>query len=236
MISELREAYIFAQLDEHQLQRVLGMCRRVSLQDGETLFEVGDEAKRFFLVKSGHIKLSRISVSGNEKVIELVSPGYTFAEALMFGERPRYPVRSTAIGKAELIAVESKPFLDLLRESTDTCFRLMNDMSVRLRRMIKEIDDLTLQSAKGRVAGFLCGKIMESEGVRSEVELEMPKGVLASRLSVKPETFSGILHTFNEEGLLRVEGGRIKILDVEGLKEYAESAGFCGQHFGPAKS
>ncbi len=235
MISELRDAYIFAQLDDDQLQRVGQMCRRISLNDGETLFEMGDEAKRFFLVQSGHMKLYRLSVSGNEKVIEVVSPGHTFAEALMFGERPRYPVTAAAIGATRLIAVESRPFLDLLSESTATCFRLMTDMSVRLRRMIKEIDDLTLQSARSRVAGYLWG-MANVRGARDEVELEMPKGVLASRLSIKPETFSRILHAFSDEGLVRVEGGRIRILDAAGLHACAEPTGFCGQSFGPGKT
>jgi CRP-like cAMP-binding protein len=236
LISELRDAYIFAQLDDDQLQRVQRMCRRVALNDGETLFEMGDEAKRFFLVQSGHMKLYRLSVSGNEKVIEVVSPGHTFAEALMFGERPRYPVTAGAIGATQLIAVESRPFLDLLSESTATCFRMMTDMSVRLRRMIKEIDDLTLQSARSRVAGYLWGMSTVQGGTRDEVELEMPKGVLASRLSIKPETFSRILHAFTEEGLVRVEGGRIRILNAVGLQACAEPTGFCGQSFGPGNS
>ena len=236
MLEDLRKAYLFAQLDDVQLARVQAMSKAVSLSDGEALFEVGDEAKRFFLVRSGQIKLSRVSMQGNEKVIEVVPQGYTFAEALIFGERPRYPVRSTAIGRTEVIAIDSRKFVELLRESIDTCFRVMADMSVRLRRMIKEIDDLTLQSAKGRVAGFLCGKFTFDGQKRFELKLETPKGVLASRLSVKPETFSRILHAFSEEGLVKVKGGSIEILDPEGLRAHAESSGVCGQHFGPARS
>ena len=182
------------------------------------------------------MKLARLSRSGNEKVIEVVSPGYTFAEALMFGERPGYPVRSTAIGATELIAIDSKRFLELLRESVDTCFRVMADMSVRLRSMIKEIDDLTLQSAKGRIAGFLCGQTLYHGETREAFDLETPKCILASRLSVKPETFSRILHAFSEEGLVKVKGGRIEILNAEGLRAHAESSGVCGQHLGPRKS
>ncbi len=234
MSTELKSAYLFSQLDEEQLQRVIAMGQPISLMDGEALFEVGDEAKRFFLVSDGQIKLSRLSLNGNEKVIEVVVAGYTFAEALMFSERPAYPVRATALGNTHLIAIDSRRFRELLRESVDTCFRVMGDMSMRLRMMIKEIDDLTLQSATGRVAGFLCGQYMYKGRERVEFDLTTPKGVLASRLSVKPETFSRILHNFSDQGLVNVSGGHIQILNAVGLKKHAESSGICGQKFGPA--
>ncbi|MES9858549.1 MAG: Crp/Fnr family transcriptional regulator [Sedimenticola sp.] len=234
MSVELKSAYLFSQLNEEQMARVIGMGQKISLQEGEALFEVGDEARRFFLVTEGQMKLSRLSMNGNEKVIEVVSEGHTFAEALMFSERPAYPVRATALGNAKLIAIDSRRFRDLLSESVDTCFRVMGDMSMRLRMMIKEIDDLTLQSATGRVAGFLCGQYMYKGQERVEFDLTTPKGVLASRLSVKPETFSRILHNFADQGLVHVSGGHIQILNAVGLKKHAESSGVCGQQFGPA--
>ncbi len=234
MAFDLRDTYLFSQLDEQQLERVRGMSHRVTLEDGEALFEIGDPAKRFFMVTEGQIKLSRLSMNGNEKVIEVVSAGFTFAEALMFQERPHYPVRAVAIGSTSLLSIDSMAFLKLLRESVDTCFRLMGDMSQRLRQLIKEIDDLTLQSATGRVAGFLCGKYMNRGETRVAFDLDTPKGVLASRLSVKPETFSRILSNFSSQGLVRVKGGHIEILDPDRLREYAQSSGVCGQALGSA--
>ena len=232
--TELKDAFLFSKLNDDQLARVQAMSQEIVLEDDEALFEAGDPARRFFLVKEGQMKLSRLSLSGNEKVIEVVAPGHTFAEALMFSDQPTYPVRATSIGGTVLVAIESKVFLDLLRESVDTCFRVMGDMSMRLRRMIKEIDDLTLQTATGRVAGFLCGKYTYKGQTRIEFDLDTPKGVLASRLSVKPETFSRILHNFIDQQLVRVKGGHIEILDPNGLRKHAESSGICGQNLGPS--
>ncbi len=236
MQEKLRKAYLFSNFDDAQLKRVEVMVQVVSLADGEALFQEGNEAKRFFLVTEGQIKLSRISLAGNEKVIEVVRPGYTFAEALMFMEYPQYPVNASALGKTELLAIDSKAFRMLLRESVDTCFQLMGDMSLRLRHLIKEIDDLTLQSATGRVAGFLCGQYTFKGQKRVGFDLDTPKGVLASRLSVKPETFSRILNGFSEQGLVRVKGGHIEIMDPDGLRLHAESAGICGGNVAPSGS
>jgi len=227
MHNQLHEVFLFSQLDAAQLDRVVAMAKKRTLQEGETLFDAGDHASHFFLVVSGQIKLTRLAPNGNEKVIEIIGAGNTFAEALMFADSPAYPVTATAIEASELIAFDNKAFMALLRESVDTCFRMMSDMSQRLHRMIKEIDDLTLQSAIGRVAGFLCSRhAMEGKGV-VEFDLEVPKGIIASRLSVKPETFSRILGNFTSQGLLSVKGGHVTILDADGLRALAQSSGVC---------
>ncbi len=236
MPMNLKESYLFATLDDDQLAQVEAMSKPITLIDGERLFHAGDTANHFFLVQSGQIKLLRTSLAGDEKVIELVNQGATFAEAVMFMDEPRkYPVTAEAIGNTEILSIKSKDFLGLLRNSVDTCFRVMGDMSFRLQHMIKEIDDLTLQSATGRVAGYLCGQNVFKGQQRIEFDLNMPKGVLASRLSVKPETFSRILHTLSDTGLVNVTGGHIEILDLNGLRAHAESAGICGKNIGPAK-
>lgn len=232
-MDHLRKTYLFATLDGAQLQQVMDMSQKITLSDGETLFEAGTSAEHFFLVLKGQVKLYRLSLDGNEKVIELTTPGHTFAEALMFMEQPSYPVSSMAVGEVELLSFENQAFLTLLRHSVDTCFRLMGDMTMRLHHLIKEIDDLSLQTATGRVAGFLCSKLMESGKANPAFNLNTPKGVLASRLSVKPETFSRILHNFIDEGLISVSGAHIEVLSQDRLQEKAESIGFCGASISP---
>ncbi|MES9930033.1 MAG: Crp/Fnr family transcriptional regulator, partial [Candidatus Thiodiazotropha sp. 6PDIVS] len=120
-----------------------------------------------------------------------------------------------------LLSFESDPFKELLRGSVDTCFYLLADMSHRLRMLIREIDDLTLQSASCRVASFLWNRWSLVKAQGDSIELQAPKGVIASRLSVTPETFSRILHNFSDQGVIRVDGSRVDILDDEGLQTFA---------------
>lgn len=218
MIDDLKHGMLFARLSDEQLQRVASHARRLRLNEGEPLFEQGDLADRFFLVLTGQIKLYRLSSAGNEKVIEIVLPGHTFAEALMFLERPRYPVGAMALQPAELISLDARDFVDMLSESVQTCFLLMGDMSQRLRGLIQEIDELSLHSATCRVAGYL---LTQAESV-GEFELQIPKQTLASRLSVKPETFSRIIKELSNKGVLKVKGSRVRIHDWSALREIAE--------------
>ncbi|MCU7854269.1 MAG: cyclic nucleotide-binding domain-containing protein, partial [Candidatus Thiodiazotropha sp. (ex Lucinoma borealis)] len=95
---DLKQCYLFAHLDDQQFETVEKMAHEVKLRDGQLFFRTGDPATHFFLVVQGQMKLTRLSMQGQEKVIEIISPGQTFAEALMFGERPVYPVNAAAIG------------------------------------------------------------------------------------------------------------------------------------------
>jgi len=219
LLEDLRRGMLFARLSAEQLLQVARRARRIRLEDGRSLFEQGDVAERFYLVLQGYIKLFRLSPDGNEKVIEVVSPGSTFAEALMFLDRPRYPVSAVALSDAELISVDARDFSGMLRQSVDTCFLLLGDMSQRLRGLIREIDSLSLQSATCRVAGYLIKRVPSDA---ASFELEVPKGVVASRLSVKPETFSRILKNLSSEGLVAIKGSRVEVLDRAGLEHAAD--------------
>jgi len=215
----LKQGLLFASLTEAQLERVARLAVRIRLKDGESLFEQGDPAERFYLVTGGQIKLFRLSPAGNEKVIEVVMPRSTFAEALMFLERPRYPVGAQALGPAVVISVDARDFASMLKGSVETCFLLLGDMSRRLRGLLREIDEISLHSATCRIAAYL---VNLAPADRNEFELPVTKQVLASRLSVKPETLSRIIKRLSEETIIEVSGSRVGIKDRERLQQVAD--------------
>lgn len=219
MLENLKKGMIFARLTDEQLARVSQKAHQVVLDEGASLFQQGDAADRFYLLLSGQIKLYRLSPAGNEKVIEVVTPGSTFAEALMFLEQPRYPVGAQALSRAELISVDAHDFASLLRDSVDTCFLLMGDMSQRLRGLIREIDNLSLHSATCRVAGYI---LAQAPNGGDAFELQVPKQILASRLSVKPETFSRIIRSLSDQGYISVNGNRVCIEKPDALRDVAD--------------
>ncbi|MFO7618601.1 MAG: cyclic nucleotide-binding domain-containing protein, partial [Thermoplasmata archaeon] len=83
-IEELPHHPLLSGLQEAQLERIAQASELLRLEAGETLFHQGDEATRFYMVQSGQLKLFRLAASGQEKVVELLTPGRTFAEAAMF--------------------------------------------------------------------------------------------------------------------------------------------------------
>lgn len=217
---ELRQVYLFSSMNDEQLARIEQATRIVNLDAGADLFHYRDPCTHFFYLRHGAMKLYRLSPEGDEKVIEIVRPGQTFAEAVMFMERAEgYPVTATAVQPSELLQFDSETFTDILKHSSSSCFKLMAVMSQRLRWQVNEIDRLTLHSATFRLTSFLLEELQNMPGPDHTVHLNAPKSVLASRLGIQPETFSRILNRLSGKNLIKVERQSIRITDITGLRE-----------------
>ena len=210
----LGTSHLFSALDETQIERVRRHCHITDMVEGESLFFQGDNATSFYLVLSGRIKLYRVSPDGKEKVVEIIEAGTTFAEALMFMDEPYYPVTATALAPSRVIVINGREYKAMLRESIDSCFLLMGSMSYRLHGLIREIDALSLDTGTVRTVAYL---LHQSPADSNRFELTVAKSVIASRLSVKPETFSRILKNLHERDIVSIDGRHVTIHDRDAM-------------------
>jgi CRP-like cAMP-binding protein len=215
IIDALKQSHLFSRLTDLQLERVYRHSKLARLEDGQLLFAQGEDVSYFYLVLQGKIKLYRVSPDGQEKIIEIVPAGEVFAEALMFMDQPYYPVSSAALSDTIVVGIDAKDFKAMLWDSVDTCLLLLGNMSFRLRKLIHEIDTLTLHSGTCRVASYLLQQAPEDQQC---FDLDIAKSVIAARLSIKPETFSRIIKNLREQGILSIDGNKITIHNREALK------------------
>jgi len=214
----LHKIPLFQALDEQQLDDVLKSCHMQSLPAKNILFEKGSAASHFYLVKCGQVKLFCLSEDGDEKVIEIINPSETFAEAIMFMPKQVYPVSAETLKSSELYRFDMNQFRSLLENSTETCFRLLATMGRHLHSRISDINNLALHNATYRLVVYLLDQLPEGAMALSNIHLDATKVTLASRLSIKPETFSRILLRLSKQGLIEVHGNDITLLDVNGLR------------------
>ena len=215
---ELRRHPLFGGLDDVQLTQLLETAHIINLEEGQHLFQCQQPASQFFMVRKGTIRLYLSAPDGAEKVIHLVTSGQTFAEAITFMEGQAYPISASALDSCEVLALSNHTFRTILRGSTDTCFRLMADMSTWLKRQITDIDALTLQNATLRFTNYLLHQAPAGAEHDITITLVAPKHVIASRLSIKPESFSRILRNLQREGHITVDGNLIHIRDISALE------------------
>jgi len=219
---ELRKHFLFASLADEQFQHLQPYIHQVVLSAEAHLFHFNDQAKDFFLLTYGQVQLYRLSANGEEKVFELIQPGQTFAEAVMFLNSNAYPLNCKAVSDSVLWRIDMTVFRGILQESTELCLYLLGHMSRRLHGAIQDIDQLSLQNASMRVIQLLLQSAPEEAGLY-QVEWETPKQILASRLSVRPETFSRILQQLNRKGLITVQGKIIVVRDAQLLRQALDS-------------
>ncbi len=209
-------AHLFSGLNRELHGKILSTSKCYKLKAGERIFSTGECAKKFFWLCHGQIKLTWVSPDGHEKVLELIQPGMTFAEAVMFMEDAIYPVNAEAVEDSKAIGFDGETYKGILRDSPDTCFTLLSTLSRRLHRHIDEIERLTLSTAMTRVGAFL----LQLANSSNEIHLTVSKNLLASRLSIKPETLSRLFSKLHKEGLLTVHGQSITLHDIDELRNY----------------
>lgn len=224
--AELGRQPLFAGLDEVQIDRLLQTAHTESLDEGQLLFTSQQEARHFFLLRSGSIRLFLSTPDGSEKVVHLITPGEIFAEAITFMDGQRYPVSADTLCRSEILCFSNKTFRGILGESTDTCFRLMADMSTWLKRQLNDINALTLQNASLRFTNFLLQQAPPGQSLDVRIELSAPKHVIASRLSIQPESLSRILRNMQNNDLIQVDGNVVIIPDIRRLSLHESPNGF----------
>ena len=224
----LRQCLLFSRLDDAGFEQILAHTRLVDLAENDRLFEQQQPARDIFLLRSGQVKLALISPEGHEKVIDLISPGVTFAEAVMFSGSPVYPVTATALVVSQVWCIDAATYEGILRQSTDACFAVMAQMSRRLHWQIAELDRLTLHNAAFRVVAYLLEQLPSTHLAAAVVQLDTPKHVIASRLSVTPETLSRTFAKLSREGYLDIVDNSVTVHDIDKLRAYGQAGGLGG--------
>ena len=212
---------LFRELAPEQLDRMATHTRQVRAARGEMLFHRGDEVHGFHIIVYGQIKLAFISAGGDEKVVEILGPGASFGEAVMFMRRP-HVVTAQALADSLLLYVERDAVFDELRRDPDFAARMIAGLSRRLHQLVGDLEAYSMRSGTERVIGFLLHRCGDGLPVEGEVDVTLPttKGVIASRLNLTQEHFSRILHDLSASGLIEVHGRTVRIVDVGRLRAY----------------
>ena len=212
---------LFRELNPAEIDRLASGTREVHLARGATLFRRGDPSEGFYAVVYGQIKLAFTSPGGAEKVVEIMGPGQSFGEAVMFMEKP-YPVYTQALADSMLLHIARATVFAEIERDPKFARRMIAGLSRRLHNLVTDLEAHTLLSGTQRVIGYLLRDEPHSPAPGKPIEVALPtsKTVIASRLNLTPEHFSRILHDLFEAGLIRVEGRSIVILDADALRRY----------------
>ncbi|WP_136417250.1 MULTISPECIES: Crp/Fnr family transcriptional regulator [Oxalobacteraceae] len=208
---------LFNEIAPEELEKIAESASEVHVPRGDIIFRRGDPCLGFHTVIYGQVKLAFHSVDGNEKVVEIIGPGYSFGEALMFMEKP-YIVTAQALADSLLLHVPKKAVFDELERDPKFARKMLAGLSRRLHGLICDVEAYSLSSGTQRVIGYLLKEEAPADG--DQITLKVSKTVLASRLNLTPEHFSRILHDLADRQMISVEGRTITILDIEKLRSY----------------
>jgi len=211
---------IFSEMGETELDRLAAATVPLYFDKGQAIVQCGDPCTGFHVVVYGQVKLAFTSPQGVEKVVEIVRPGQSFGEALMFLDKP-YIVFAQALADSMLLHVAKQAVFEGLGNGFGR--RMIAGLAGRLHGLVRDVEAYTLRSGQERIIGYLLAELPEDIVLgEAEVRLTPGKSVLASRLNMTPEHFSRILHELAQGGLIEVNGRSIRIPDVARLRHGAQ--------------
>jgi len=218
----LRTQALFTDVDEAALHRLAAACRLMHVARSQPVLWAGKACEAFFIVARGQVRLYMAAPNGNEKVIELVGPGQSFAEALVFLERP-CPINAQALSDAVLLQVPRQALMAELQLDAGFALRMLSGMSRRLHGLVQDLQAGSLQSGLQRVVGYLLRDVDPDQPGPAVVSLPAAKATVASLLSLTPEYFSRVLHDLEAAGLLEIDKRDIRLPEPAALARHAAS-------------
>lgn len=222
----LRRTPLFASLTESEMRSLASRVVRKSAQRGELLFAEGDSCTGLFLVASGKVRIFKLSAAGREQVLAMEGPGSSFAELPVF-DGGNYPASASAWEDSEILFISRKDFQNVCREHPDVGLKVIAVVGARLRRLVGIIEELSFATVRQRLISLIV-QLAEAEGTRSKegIQLELKKSHqdFAAELGTVRELVSRNLGRLQAEGFLGVDGRKLMVKDLAGLKRELASS------------
>lgn len=216
-VDTIKTTSLFEGLTTAEIEAVATLIFEKKFDKGETIFFEGDEADGFYLVSSGQIKVFKMNPMGKEHILHIFGPGEPVGEVPVFSKQP-FPATAEAIIKSTTYFFPRNDFVALIEQNPSIALNMLAVLSRRLRQFATQIENLSLKEVPARLAGYLL-YIAEEQNNGDVVRLPVSKGQLASLLGTIPETLSRIFARMSDEGLIRVDGRSITIVDRDGLMD-----------------
>ena len=213
----LGQTYLFKGLEPAHLKRLAAIAYPKTFRRGEFIFHEGEEARGFYLVYEGRVKVFKEAPNGKEQILHIFGPGEPVGEVAVFSGGD-FPANAAALTDAVLLYLPRRDFVALIREEPTLALNMLAVLSLRLRQFVNLVESLSLKEVSERLASYLLYRA-EKEG--QEFDLGMNKGELASFLGTSPETLSRIFGRFARLSLVKTKGRTVSILNREGLAELA---------------
>ena len=217
----LRRCPLFAGLKEEDLKKIRAIASLRQVGKKKVLFSEGEEAKGFYVILSGKVKIYKVSSEGKEQILHIVSAPDAFAEAALFLEGI-YPAFAETLSDTQLLFFPKRDFIQLIQKNPQLSINMIVTLSHYLKRFALMIEELSLKEVSSRMAKYLIdlsSKFSKEGKSPKEVDLDLSKTQLASKLGTISETLSRTLAKMKTKGIIDVKKNKILILNREALEK-----------------
>jgi CRP/FNR family transcriptional regulator len=216
---------LVAGLPESEIDFLEQRTEVINLRRKQAVWMVGDDADKVYWVRSGIIKVSRVTDEGRELTLQFFTKDDLFGEEAIFGA-PGREVVAEAYEDVTAYAMSRDDFDALLRRNADLAVRAAKLVGRRRQRLERRVGDLLFRTAHARLARLFLD-LIEDFGVRDSrgviVNLKLTHREMAALIGATRETVSFAILDLRKDNLIQTESKRVIILDEDRLRDLAAS-------------
>jgi len=204
---------LFQSLTIEQMGKVHSLIRQKHYSQGESIYRPGETADSFYFLKSGKLRVYRLSETGKEQLIRMVNQNEFTGELALF-KKGIYEAFAQAQTDCSICAIKHEDFRELLLEHPSISIEMLGTITNRLSTSEQQTAWATTETVRNRLLHFL---ISLSDPIEKEpiVELNMAKKDLASYLGTTSESLSRELSWLEKEKIIKeIAYGTFKLLKI----------------------
>ncbi len=220
--SNLRAADLFQDLSEAELASLEGRMARLTVEAGRLIYSPEERSETLFLLRKGRVRLYRLSPEGKTLTTAIIEPFSLFGEMALIGQGTEDHF-AEALEDCELYVLNRRDVQNLLLADPRVARRLLDLVGRRITDTERRLEEFAFKSVPQRLASLLlqlAQKVAEPEGTLA-LPTRYTHQQLAEMIGTYRETVTKVLNDFRQRGLIRIERGRILVLDPEALREMA---------------
>jgi CRP-like cAMP-binding protein len=220
----LAKVPVFAGLPAAERERLGALLRPHRYTRGQVIFLEGDEGNALCLIAEGRVRIQLTGADGREVVINVYGPGEIFGEMALLDGEPR---SADAIAQAgvRVYWLQREDFAAFLDSHPRAAMTMLASLSRRLRHTTRVVQDATFRDVPARLARVLLDQAERlgqpvPGGIR--IDGRLTQSELAAMVGATRETVNRALRGFEHQGLIRWDGNRLVLAQLEQLRARSE--------------
>ena len=221
----VRALPVFAGMEPPAFDKLLEQATHRSVPQGRTVFQQGEQAKLFYILVHGRLKVTQVTADGQQLIVRVVNPGDLFGFALVLG-RKDYPGTPLALVDSSVLAWPMELMTEFMARHPTLAVKTMQMIGSRLDTAHSRIREISTQEVEQRVAHAII-RLADEAGVKEDsgirIDFPVSRQDIAELTGTTLHTVSRIISQWQGKGW--VEGGRKSLIvrDLRRLKHIAES-------------
>jgi CRP/FNR family cyclic AMP-dependent transcriptional regulator len=216
----MTEVDIFRDLNANEMESIAAAAPMKTYAAGELLYTPHYPVETLFILKSGRVRVFRVSPDGRALTTAIITPGTIFGEMVLLGQQ-MYDNFAEALEETVVCVMSGADVRRFLLSDPRIATRIAEILGSRLAEMERRLSDSVFKSVPQRVAGVLVNLAGQSRRyglpARSQA-VSLTHEQIAALAGTSRETATKVLGDFAERGLIRLGRGRITVVDSEQIR------------------